>query len=94
MRRFPRPKFATNFFIGDQNGGSGWELTLPDGKKEKLYLELPPSAPEATVEIKWSLPDAPKNLVGRDISEMAERFLAYFEGMLSDAKKAFESHKA
>ena len=37
------PPGAIGFFIGDQTGGSGWEIELPDGKKEKYYVELPES---------------------------------------------------
>ena len=41
MKRFePRPRGARGFFTGDQNGGSGWEVQLPDGRKEKFACAL------------------------------------------------------
>jgi len=40
----PRPKGATHFFIGDQNGGAGWMVPRPDGSEDVFYVELPPSA--------------------------------------------------
>jgi hypothetical protein len=41
QRLGPKPSGAKTFFMGDQAGGSGWEVELPDGSTEKLYLDLP-----------------------------------------------------
>ena len=27
--------------MGDETGGSGWEIVTPDGKIEKYYVDLP-----------------------------------------------------
>ena len=35
------PPGARGFFIGDQLGGSGWEVALPDGTTDKYYVALP-----------------------------------------------------
>lgn len=35
------PAGARSFFMGDANGGSGWEVELPDGDTEKYYVSLP-----------------------------------------------------
>lgn len=35
------PQNAVGFFIGDNLGGSGWEILMPDGEKEKYYVDLP-----------------------------------------------------
>lgn len=35
------PQNAAGFFIGDNLGGSGWEILMSDGTKEKYYVELP-----------------------------------------------------
>ena len=37
----PAPPNAVGFFIGDQNGGNGWEVQLEDGSSEKFYIALP-----------------------------------------------------
>ena len=37
----PPPPYAKAFFMGDQLGGSGWEIQLPDGSVSKYYVELP-----------------------------------------------------
>jgi hypothetical protein len=37
----PPPSNAIGFFVGDQNGGNGWEVQLEDGSIEKIYIALP-----------------------------------------------------
>jgi len=37
----PQPPGATSFFIGDELGGTGWEVSQPDGSTEKYYIDLP-----------------------------------------------------
>ena len=37
----PAPPNAVAFFLGDENGGSGWEVRLEDDTIQKIYLELP-----------------------------------------------------
>lgn len=37
----PPPPNAKGFFIGDQNGGLGWEVALADGKVAKYYAVMP-----------------------------------------------------
>jgi hypothetical protein len=37
----PAPPGTVGFFMGDQAGGSGWEVLMPDGTKEKYYVDVP-----------------------------------------------------
>ena len=37
----PAPQGALKFFMGDENGGNGWEVRLEDGSIQKIYIELP-----------------------------------------------------
>lgn len=37
------PPGATEFFVGDSLGGSGWVVAMPDGSTEKFYVRLPAS---------------------------------------------------
>jgi hypothetical protein len=37
----PAPPDAVAFFIGDENGGNGWEVRLEDGTTQKIYIALP-----------------------------------------------------
>ena len=42
LTRFdPPPPNAKGFFIGDNLGGSGWEVQLPNDSIVKYYIELP-----------------------------------------------------
>ena len=41
VRFGPPPPNAKSFFIGDNLGGIGWEVQLPDGSIEKYYVNLP-----------------------------------------------------
>src|SRR6266702_918290 len=42
MKKFgPPPKNAKAFFIGDTNGGTGWEVEVSPGAVEKYYVDLP-----------------------------------------------------
>ena len=37
----PPPPNAVGPFMGDVNGGSGWEVRLEDGSTQKMYVTLP-----------------------------------------------------
>ena len=42
LNRFgPPPPRANGFFIGDKYGGSGWYVEGPNGKRFKIYVNLP-----------------------------------------------------
>ena len=48
------PPGARGFFVGDQAGGIGWKIELPDGSIEKYYIEPPPDM--VTVALRPSEP--------------------------------------
>jgi hypothetical protein len=89
MSRYPTPKYSKGFFICDENGGSGWDIEFPDGTKEKLYVDLPSPTTDLVVESILHLPEAPASLHGIEISELALRYVSYFEAMLADARRTF-----
>src|SRR5438094_483482 len=60
----PPPPNARGFFIGDNLGGSGWEVELPDGRTEKYYAELPADIGVATMH----LPIAPRMRLDQELS--------------------------
>jgi hypothetical protein len=49
------PAGAGAFFMGDQSGGSGWEIRLPSGDIEKFYVDIPGDIASSEVH----LPEAP-----------------------------------
>ena len=91
MKRFqPRPPGATGFFIGDVNGGSGWFVTLPDGTKERYYVELPPDFGEVHLH----LPDAPplsSGGNGNKAVDLVAAYLAKVEALVTEARRKFGS---
>ncbi len=86
----PPPIGAKGFFIGDELGGSGWMVELPDGNKGKLYVEFSREQVETSL-----LPQAhPTKHLGKDIKrktveEMAEMYVSYLGRMIQSAINEF-----
>lgn len=84
------PKNAKTIFVGDQLGGVGWIVELPDGSEEKYYVRLPSTiaitdfffskGPESHLDQKIS---------GESVTQMSFRYMAYLSKMLADCKKQF-----
>lgn len=86
----PPPPFAKAFFIGDELGGTGWEIELPDGTKAKYYVELPSDI--GTVTLRF--PSPPDRHLGKKIDDpavenLSNLYLGYLSRMLEDAKQKF-----
>jgi hypothetical protein len=84
------PQNAKGFFIGDNLGGSGWEIQLPDGSIEKYYVELPPDIGSTTLYF----PDAPKRHLGQEIKDtsipnLAKMYTDYLRQLVVAAKERF-----
>lgn len=93
MNKYPKPIGAKSFFIGDQLGGSGWEVELPDGTIEKFYVEIPASIATVTQHFhELPCPDDDE-LRKRSIDDLSDYFLAKLEGILDDAREVFLSQK-
>lgn len=85
----PAPTGATGFFIADQLGGSGWEVELPDGSKQKYYVELPTEVAEVTQRF-VGLPEAlDPELKGKPVEELCELYLARLDTLLYEARQEF-----
>ncbi|QGX40552.1 hypothetical protein [Permianibacter aggregans] len=83
------PPGANSFFIGDQFGGSGWEIEMPDGATEKYYVELPASV----AEVKQQFIDLPvpedDELKSKSVEELSKYYLEKVELLLDDARSEF-----
>ena len=88
MEKFkPAPPGAIGFFIGDQMGGSGWEVKRPDGAIERYYVDIP----EENVTIFLCLPDAPPEIAtGRTADQLVEEYLTRLKALAKEAKERFE----
>lgn len=83
------PTGATSFFIGDQLGGSGWEVELADGSKEKYYVELPSSIAEVKQHFS-NLPEAmAPELKGATIEELSQRYIERLADLVLAARTHF-----
>lgn len=92
MARFgPPPPNAKSFFIGDQLGGSGWEIMLPDGSTGKYYVNLPSDIGTVSLHFPKS-PDSHlgKRIVDNSIETMSRAYLAYLHMLIKEATEKFE----
>ena len=90
LARIPRPANATSFFIGDRLGGSGWELELPDGTKERWYVELPSSV-AATTWAQFAAATSRKSLPPptAPIERVLTDYVSHLRSLVSEAEAEF-----
>ncbi|MCF2848867.1 hypothetical protein NH514_16325 [Pseudoalteromonas sp. ACER1] len=89
ISKYKQPPGTVGFFIGDQLGGSGFEVELPDGTKEKYYVEIPSSVAEVTQHFnELPVPDD-NELKAQTIEQLSEYFLNTLEALLDNARKEF-----
>lgn len=92
LQRFgPPPPNAKSFFIGDNLGGSGWEVQLPDGSVEKYYVELPHDIGSVSIHF----PESPKIHLGQKIKDssieaLSKMYIDYLRQVVEEAKKIFD----
>ncbi|QYK04550.1 hypothetical protein [Shewanella zhangzhouensis] len=85
----PPPPGASSFFIGDQLGGSGWIVELPDGSTENYYVDIPTSM--ADVQQHFTELPVPEDdeLKSKPIEELCEYYLDKLEQILDSARSEF-----
>lgn len=83
----PMPKNASMFFMGDENGGSGWEVILPDGSKDKFYVSIP----EEIGRSGFTILDLPKSNNGelKSLEEISKYYLDKMENIINLAEDKF-----
>lgn len=86
------PTNAQSFFIGDQLGGSGWIIPLPDGSEEKYYIEFPDEwGIEVSLELK-NLPNVSEPDMGEKYQNTQDMALYYYQflgALVNNAKVTF-----
>ncbi|MHB1249526.1 MAG: hypothetical protein ACYCZL_09055 [Polaromonas sp.] len=93
INNFPKPRGAKSFFVGDQLGGSGWEVELADGSTEKFYVEIPASVAEVTQHFHELPVPEDDELRKKSIDELSNYFLSRLEALLDDAREVFMNQK-
>lgn len=86
----PPPPGAKRFFIGDQTGGSGWEVELPDGTTTKFYADMPGDIGQIEVHF----PEAPTTHLGnkvpdKKIETLGSLYYEYLERLVAAAHEKF-----
>lgn len=87
----PPPPNAKGFFFGDKLGGSGWEIQLPDGSIEKLYVQLPYDI--GTISLQF--PNPPEvhlnnKIEDNSIEALSQMYINYLSRLVSLVKKEFD----
>lgn len=90
MRKFGRPPpNAGTFFMGDQLGGTGWTVELPDGSTLKYYVELP----ESVGVFKQQFSDFPvakaPELADKSVDDLCRTYLSELAQLVADARNRF-----
>ena len=92
LQKIPKPKNAKGFFMGDENGGSGWIVQGENGKEEKVYVEVPPELGHSSSEFI----DPPSIHLGKKIDDtsienLCKLYYAYFDYLVSKTIKKFKN---
>lgn len=90
FQKLEKPPFeSTSFFMGDQNGGSGWEMDLGGGESVKYYISIPKSIGEFR-QVFHSLPDnIPQELRDLSTDELCFIYLQKLSKLLAATKEEF-----
>ncbi len=92
LSKYPKPPGARSFFMGDKYGRSGWEVELPDGTIERIFVNIS----NLNVYTRSVIRKIPKTHLGSEIKNpsidhLSELYLNYLEKMVSDAERTFSS---
>ena len=87
----PKPDNTVGTFMGDQNGGSGFVVKMPDGREKKHYVFIPPDAADISVFFK----DPPKEHMDKELNNSNPRVLCrlyygYLKHLCNEAKEKFK----
>jgi hypothetical protein len=85
IEKYPRPPGTVGFFIGDQFGGSGFEVELYDGTKEKYYVDLP----ESKVKVSQHFANFPDHIESMTIEDACSYFIGKLTQLVDDARDYF-----
>lgn len=85
------PPNSVGLFLGDELGGNGWRVQMPDGSIESVYFDLPESIDVTS----WlTVSDAPdqhegKPITDKSLANLGGLYLATLERMVSEFSARF-----
>jgi hypothetical protein len=85
LNKFERPPGAKDFFIGDQNGGTGWMVEDAEGNQTPYYVSLPSEIGNVSLLL-------PEN-DGKDAGEVTAKYVTSLEAYLTEVKSFVEESK-
>ncbi|MDI3202790.1 hypothetical protein [Pseudomonas shahriarae] len=90
LEKLEKPPFeSTSFFMGDETGGSGWQVDLGGGESVKYYISIPKSIGEFR-QVFHSLPDnIPQELRDLSTDKLCAIYLDKLSNLLAATKKEF-----
>jgi hypothetical protein len=83
--KYKKPPGTVGFFIGDQFGGSGFEVEMADGSKEKYYVDLP----EDKVKVTQHFSNFPDHIENMTIEEASDYYLGKLSKLVAAARDYF-----
>lgn len=84
-----KPPNAVAFFIGDQMGGSGWEVDTGDGIRTKYYIDLPDGIMSYSWCIKGEIEHNGKTYHDLDMADACRMYFAYLNNFVLEAARTF-----
>jgi hypothetical protein len=86
----PAPPGAVGFFMGDENGGNGWEVQLEDGTTQKIYIELPESIGRSWFAFE-GLPDEHLDspITEDTLESVSQLYVNYLQRLVNAAEEQF-----
>lgn len=90
IAKLERPPFKTDsFFVGDHNGGSGWDMDIGGGETIPYYISIPKSLAEVK-QVFCAMPDnVPVELRDLSVDELCEIYLERLTNLMSEVRKEF-----
>ena len=85
----PAPPGATGYFIGDEFGGNGWVVELPDGEIEKFYVQLPRVPGLMIDDAVFRFAEAPLGFQQMPVQDVCDCFMRFLRRMVTDAEGHF-----
>ena len=86
------PSGAKAFFVGDQLGGTGWEIELPDKTTEKYYVDFPAEFGEVSQYFIHFRDEKEPRLKEFSVEALSQKFINQLRLVVSDAHKHFLHH--
>lgn len=82
-----QPQNATGYFFGDNIGGNGWEIQMPDGSIKKQYVDIETD----NISFTSTFQNAPivhlnNQITDNSIENLCDLYIKYLDNLIESAK--------